>query len=99
MRLLKQISKLRLQFQEERSWFLLQNNASAHSPTTVKHFLVKCNAMDISHQFHPPDLEPAIFSLFSKSENHPQRVNISGYPEHQEECNPQKKCSFIACHQ
>jgi hypothetical protein len=76
------ISKLRLQFQEKGSWFLLHNSASAHSPMIVKHFLVKCNVMEISHPFYPPDLEPTIFYLFGKSENHSQRVNISGYLEH-----------------
>lgn len=65
-RLLKRISRVRPQFREKGSWFLLHDNAPAHSSLIVRSFLMKHAIVEINHPPYSPDLAPADFFLFPK---------------------------------
>jgi transposase len=51
----------RREFQESASWYLLHDNAPAHSSGVVSEILAKQGIPVLSHPPYSPDLEPAPF--------------------------------------
>jgi hypothetical protein len=64
-RLIARVHRVRPQFQESRSWYLLHDNAQAHSSGVVSEFLAKPGIRLLPHPSYSPDLAPAPF-FFSK---------------------------------
>jgi hypothetical protein len=60
-RLIPQVHRIRPEFQENRSWFLLHDTAPAHSSSVVSKFLAKRGICVLSHLPYLPDLVPADF--------------------------------------
>jgi histone-lysine N-methyltransferase SETMAR len=65
-RLIARVHRVRPEFQENGSWFLLHDNAPAHSSRIVSEFLTKREIPVLSHPPYLPDLAPADFFLFPK---------------------------------
>jgi hypothetical protein len=63
-RLIAQVHHLRPEFQESGSWYLLHDNALAHSLGIVSEFLAKRGIPVLSHPPYSPDLVPADFFYF-----------------------------------
>jgi hypothetical protein len=64
-RLIARVHRVRPEFQESGSWYLLHDNARAHSSGVGSEFLAKRGIPVLSHPTYPPDLSMADF-LFSK---------------------------------
>jgi hypothetical protein len=58
-RLIARVHRVRSEFQESGSWYLLLYNAPAHSSGVVSEFLVKRGIPVLSHSPYSPDLAPA----------------------------------------
>jgi transposase len=65
-RLFARVHGVRPEFQESGSWYLLHDNAPAHSSGAVSEFLTNRGIPVSSHPPYSPDLAPADFVLFSK---------------------------------
>jgi hypothetical protein len=65
-RLIAGVHRLRPEFQESRSWYLLYDNVPAQSSGVVFQFLAKEGSQSYPHAPYSPDLAPADFSLFPK---------------------------------
>jgi histone-lysine N-methyltransferase SETMAR len=65
-RSIARVHQVRPESQESESWFLLYDNAPAHSSGVVSEFLAKRGIPMLSHPPHSPELTPADFCLFSK---------------------------------
>jgi hypothetical protein len=63
-RLLAQVHYVRPEFQESGSWYLLHNNAPAHSLVIVSKFLAKQGIPVLSHPPYSPNLVPADFFFY-----------------------------------
>jgi hypothetical protein len=48
-RLVQRIYRVRRQFQERRSWFLLHDNARPHTGGSIKQFLAKQGIPELNH--------------------------------------------------
>jgi hypothetical protein len=57
-RLLKRVPRLRPQFRDEDSWFLLHDNAPSQSAIVVNTFLANHGVLKKSHTRSSPDLAP-----------------------------------------
>jgi hypothetical protein len=66
-RLIARVHRIRPEFQESGSWYLLQDNERVHSLGIVSEFLVKRGIPVLSLPPYSPDLLPADFFLFPKS--------------------------------
>jgi transposase len=64
-RLIAQVHRVRPEFQESGSWYLLHNNAPAHSSDVVYEFLVK-RGIPFFHPSYSPDLSRADVFSFPK---------------------------------
>jgi len=62
-RLLKQILREKLQFQEKHSWFLVRNNALANCAMIVKHFMVNQDRLKNMHPPYLPGIVPGYLFL------------------------------------
>jgi hypothetical protein len=60
-RLIARVHRIRPEFQENGSWFLLHDSEPAHSSSVVSEFLAKRGIPVLSHPHYLPDLVPAIF--------------------------------------
>jgi histone-lysine N-methyltransferase SETMAR len=65
-RLLKRIRRVRPEFHNSREWFLLHNNAPAHTAGVVARFLSRKQVTLFHHPSYSSDLAPADFFLFPK---------------------------------
>jgi len=65
---MKQMSRERLQFSEDISWFILRNSSPTHSDTTVKHFLANYDMTINSHPPYSPNYAPPDSFIFPKVE-------------------------------
>lgn len=65
-RLVKRIHRVRPQFHEKGSWFLLHDNARPHTALLVKEFLANNGIVELHHPPYSPDLSPPDFFLFPK---------------------------------
>jgi transposase len=65
-RLIARVYRVRPEFQGNGSWFLLHDNAPAHSSSVVSEFLAKRGIPMLSHPHYSPHLAPADYFLFSK---------------------------------
>jgi transposase len=63
-RLIARVHHVRPEFQERGSWFLLHDNAPAHSSGVVSEFWAKRGIPGLSHPPHSPDLFPVHFFYF-----------------------------------
>jgi histone-lysine N-methyltransferase SETMAR len=57
------VHRVRPEFQESGSWYLLQDNAPAHSSGVVSEFLAKRRIPVLPHPPYSPDLSPAQFFI------------------------------------
>jgi histone-lysine N-methyltransferase SETMAR len=64
-RLLKRIRRFLPEFDNSKEWFLLHDNAPAHTAGVVR-FLARRQATVLHHPPYSPDLAPADFFLFPK---------------------------------
>jgi histone-lysine N-methyltransferase SETMAR len=64
--LLKQIHHVRPEFHNSKEWFLLQDNAPAHTTGVVARFLTIKQVTVLHHTSYSPNLAPADFFLFPK---------------------------------
>jgi hypothetical protein len=60
-RLVAQVHRVRPEFPESGSWYLLQDNTPAHSSGVVSEFLAKRTIPVLSHPLYSPHLAPAGF--------------------------------------
>jgi len=65
-RLLKRMRRIRPDQYSSGDWFLLHDNAPAHTAIIVSEFLAKKSVTVITHPPYSPDLAPADFFLFPK---------------------------------
>jgi histone-lysine N-methyltransferase SETMAR len=65
-RLLKRIRLVRPEFHNSKEWFLLHDNALAHTASVVVRFLARKQVTVLQHPSCSPDLAPADFFLFPK---------------------------------
>jgi hypothetical protein len=65
-RLIARVHRVRPDFQENGSWFLLHDNAPAHSSSVFSEFLAKLGIPVLSHPPYSPHLAPAEMFLFPK---------------------------------
>jgi hypothetical protein len=65
-RLVAAVHRVRSEFQENGSRFLLHDNAPAHSSSAYSEFLAKRGIPVLSHPPYSPDLAPADFVLLRK---------------------------------
>jgi histone-lysine N-methyltransferase SETMAR len=65
-RLLKRIRLVRPEFHNSKEWFLLHDNALAHTTSVVACFLARKQVTVLQHPSCSPDLAPADFFLFPK---------------------------------
>jgi hypothetical protein len=63
-RLIVRVHRVRPEFQESVSWYLLHDNALAHSTGFVSEFLAKRGIPTLSHPPYSPDLAPADFFFY-----------------------------------
>jgi hypothetical protein len=63
--LLKRIRCVRPEFHNSKEWFLLHDNALAHTASVVR-FLARKQVTVLHHPSYLPDLAPADFFLFPK---------------------------------
>jgi hypothetical protein len=63
-RLVARVHRVKPEFQESWSWYLLYCTAPAHSSGAVSEFLAKRGIPVLSHPSHSPDLSPADFFYF-----------------------------------
>jgi hypothetical protein len=68
-RLIQRIRRVRPQFQERGSWFLLYDNARPHTATSIKSFWAKQGIPELNHPQYYPDLSPPDFFLFPKTKS------------------------------
>ena len=68
-RLLARIRRVRPNQYKSGDWFLLHDNAPAHTAILVAQFLAKRKVTVITHPPYSPDLAPADFFLFPKLKN------------------------------
>jgi hypothetical protein len=64
--LVQRIRRVRPQFQERGSWFLLHDNARRHTAVSVKQFLTTQGVPELNYLPYSPDLSPPGFFLFPK---------------------------------
>jgi hypothetical protein len=64
--LVQRFGRVRPQFQERISWFLLRDNARPHTAVSTKQFLAKQGIPELNHPPNFPDLSPLDFFLFPK---------------------------------
>jgi hypothetical protein len=64
--LLKRIRRVRPEFHNSKDWFLLHDNAPAHTASDVACFLARKRVTVLHHPSYSPDLAPADFFLFPK---------------------------------
>jgi transposase len=64
--LLKRILLVRPKFHNSKEWFLLLDNALAHTAGVVARFLARKQVTVLHHPSYSPDLAPADFFLFPK---------------------------------
>jgi hypothetical protein len=62
----ERIRRVRPQFQERGSWFLLHDNLRPHTAISIKQFLAKHGIPELNHPPYSPDLSPPDFFLFPK---------------------------------
>jgi hypothetical protein len=65
-RLVPPVHCVRPEFQESESWYLLYDNAPAHSSGVVSEFMAKRGIPVLSHPHYSLDLAPAGHFLFNK---------------------------------
>jgi hypothetical protein len=65
-RLLKRIYCVRPEFHNSEEWFLLHDNAPAHTAGVVVRFVARKQVTVLHHHSYSPDLAPADFFLFLK---------------------------------
>jgi hypothetical protein len=65
-RLLKRIRRVRPEFHNSKEWFLLHDNAPAHTAGVVARFLAIKQVTVLHHPSYSPDLAPADFFPFPK---------------------------------
>jgi hypothetical protein len=63
-KLIAQVHRVRPEFQESGSWYLLHDNAPVHSSRFVSEFLAKQAIRVLSHPPYSPDSQPANFFYF-----------------------------------
>jgi histone-lysine N-methyltransferase SETMAR len=63
-RLLKRIRCVRPEFHNSKEWFLLHENATAHTAGVVPRFLARKQVTVLHYPSYSPDLAPADFFLF-----------------------------------
>jgi transposase len=61
--LIARVHRVRPEFQENGSWYLLHDNAPTHSLGVVSEFLAKRGIPVLSHPHYSPDLSPADFFI------------------------------------
>jgi hypothetical protein len=66
-RLVQRIRRVRPQFQERGSWFLVQDNARVHTAVSIKQFLAKQGIPELNHPQYSRDLPHQSFSHSPKS--------------------------------
>jgi histone-lysine N-methyltransferase SETMAR len=64
--LVQRIRRVRPQFQEGGSWFLLHDNARPRTAVSIKQFLEKQEIPELNHPPYSPDLSPSHLFLFLK---------------------------------
>jgi hypothetical protein len=62
-RSLARVHRVRPEFQGSGSWYLLHDNAQAHSSGFVSEFLAKRGIPVLSHPYYFPDFAPADFFI------------------------------------
>jgi hypothetical protein len=65
-RLVQRMGRVRPQFQERGSWFLLHENARPHTAPSVKQFLAKQRIPELIDPPYSPNLSQQDFFLFLK---------------------------------
>ncbi|EFN89558.1 Histone-lysine N-methyltransferase SETMAR, partial [Harpegnathos saltator] len=60
------IRRVRAEYREPGSWFLLHDNAPSHKAIMAREFLTKKGIIVIDHSPYSPDLAPCDFWLFPK---------------------------------
>jgi histone-lysine N-methyltransferase SETMAR len=63
---MKGIRRVRPEFHNSKEWFLLLDNAPAHTAGVVARFLARRQVTVLHHPPYSPDLTPADFFLFPK---------------------------------
>jgi hypothetical protein len=64
--LVQRTRRVRPQFQERESWFLLHDNARPHTAVSIKQFLANQGIPELNHPRYCPDLSPPDFFFFPK---------------------------------
>ena len=67
-RLVARIARIRPQYREQGSWWLLHDNAPAHNCIKVRNFLASKSVQVIDHPPYSPYLAPCDYFLFPKLE-------------------------------
>jgi [histone H3]-lysine36 N-dimethyltransferase SETMAR len=75
-RLLRRICRVRPQFAEPGSWFLLHDNARPHVAVRVKRFLATHQVIELNHPPCSPDLAPTRLLSLSETEIRTERTHI-----------------------
>ena len=65
-RLISRIRRVRPAVYRTRDFFLLHNNAPAHSVPIIRQFLTQKQVATLNHSAYSPDLSPPDYFLFSK---------------------------------
>ncbi len=80
-RLLARIRRVRPDQYRSGDWFLLHDNAPAHTAILVAQFLAKRKVTAITHPPYSPDLAPADFFLFPKLKNAMKGDHFADIPD------------------
>lgn len=79
-RLWGRIYRVRPEYKEVGSWFLLHDNAPSHKALIVREFLAKKSIITLDHPPYSPDLAPCDFWLFPKLKLAMKRKTYSTIP-------------------
>jgi histone-lysine N-methyltransferase SETMAR len=81
--LLKRIRRVRPEFHNSKEWFLLHDNAPAHT-AGVARFLAREQVTVLRHPSYSPDLAPADFFLFPKLKSQLKGKRFQTFPQFNE---------------
>ena len=65
-RLMARIRRIRPEYRDPETWFLLHDNVPIHTSLTVRQFSARLQVCFLNHLPNSPDLAPCDFSLFPK---------------------------------